>query len=180
MRSFAMDWLRDQVRTPKTHEDARRVLDRIRLGSRAGGAIAGVRILAGPASCPACRAVSGIVFDPEQAPEIPIAACTGPAGCRCAYATVMAYEADRWAVDHRPKPPDYARPILARLRLAVRAGGAIAGVRILAGPASCPACRAVSGIVFDPEQAPEIPIAACTGPAGCRCAYAAVMAYDVA
>jgi hypothetical protein len=87
-----MSWIRDHVRTPKDPDYARRVLGRYRLGMKAGGAIRGVRVLSGPDSCPACRAMAQGVYTPDEAPRIPLAECTHPAGCRCAYTAVMAYE----------------------------------------------------------------------------------------
>jgi hypothetical protein len=86
------NWLREHVRGPKPPDYARRVLDGYRLGIRAAGAIRGVRILTGPDSCRACRALSREVHLPEHAPIIPIAACCHPDGCRCAYSPVMSYE----------------------------------------------------------------------------------------
>ncbi len=87
-----MSWLRDFVHSPQTPDYARRVLDRYRLGMRAGGAIRGVRILAASDSCPACQALAGAVYHPDEAPLIPIAGCTHPQGCRCVYRPVMEYD----------------------------------------------------------------------------------------
>jgi hypothetical protein len=87
-----MEWLNDHVRRPKDASYAGRVLERYRLGMRAHGAIRGVRIIAGSDSCPACRALARGVYSPDEAPIIPIAGCTHPDGCRCAYRAVMTYE----------------------------------------------------------------------------------------
>lgn len=88
-----MSWLKDfVVSKPKDAGYAQRVLDRYRLGMRARGAIRGVRIITSDDSCPACRATADKTFLPDDAPIIPIAGCTHPEGCRCAYTPVMTYE----------------------------------------------------------------------------------------
>ncbi len=174
-----MTWMRRHIQQTKARTYAESVLTRYKLGIKAGGAIAGVRILASADGCPACRALADCVYDPDSAPMIPIGACTASVGCRCTYAPVMAYELTNWQLDHRPKGPRYAESVLARLRLAVRAGGAIAGVRIGAAQDSCPNCMKLAGPTYDPDSAPRIPIAVCTTPGGCRCAYSTPMAYEV-
>jgi len=78
----------------------------------------------------------------------------------------------------KPKDASYARIVLARYRLGMKAGGAIRGVRIIAGADSCPACRAAAQTVYMPDEAPLIPIQECTHPQGCRCAYTPVMTYQ--
>ncbi|RME44079.1 MAG: hypothetical protein D6791_13995 [Chloroflexi bacterium] len=87
-----MRWIREHVRRPKDADYARRVLDRYRLGIRAGGAIQGVRVITGSDSCPTCRALAGEIYQPDEVPVIPIQGCTHPEGCRCAYTAVMTYE----------------------------------------------------------------------------------------
>jgi hypothetical protein len=87
-----MSWITSHVRRPKDPSYAKRVLDRYRLGMKAGGAIRGVRVLAGADSCAACRAAAQGEYLPNEAPIIPIAGCTHPEGCRCAYAPVMDYD----------------------------------------------------------------------------------------
>ncbi|HVC34051.1 MAG TPA: hypothetical protein VNL16_11120 [Chloroflexota bacterium] len=87
-----MEWLHDHVRQPKGPDYAQRVLDRYRLGMKARGAIRGVRILTGPDSCPTCRVHAGIVYRLDDAPIVPIAGCSHPGGCHCAYSAVMTYE----------------------------------------------------------------------------------------
>lgn len=87
-----MKWIRDHVRNPKDADYAQRVLDRYRSGMQARGAIQGVRVITAPDSCPTCRALEGAVYHPDDAPIIPIAGCTHPEGCRCAYSAAMTYE----------------------------------------------------------------------------------------
>jgi hypothetical protein len=87
-----MDWLDRYIRTPKDASYAKRALDRYRLGMKAHGAIRGVRIVVGADSCSACRAAAEGIYLPDEAPIIPIAGCTHPDGCRCAYRPVMTYQ----------------------------------------------------------------------------------------
>lgn len=87
-----MAWIRNHVRTPKDATYAQRVLDRCRLGLKAHGAIQGVRIITGAHSCATCQALAERVYHPDEAPLIPIAGCTSPEGCCCAYTPAMDYE----------------------------------------------------------------------------------------
>jgi hypothetical protein len=90
----SMKWLKDHVRRPKEAGYAKRVLDAYRLGIKAHGAIRGVKIMTGPDSCLTCQSFANSVYSPDEAPLIPIAGCTHPEGCRCAYTPVMTYESD--------------------------------------------------------------------------------------
>jgi hypothetical protein len=86
----------------------------------------------------------------------------------------------QWLRDHvrYPKDAHYARRVLDRYRLGMKARGAIRGVRIITGSDSCPVCQALAEAVYHPDAAPIIPIDGCTHPGGCRCAYTAVMTYE--
>lgn len=86
----------------------------------------------------------------------------------------------QWLQDHvrTPKDAGYARRVLDRYRLGMKAHGAIRGVRIVGGPDGCPTCRAYTETVYHPDDAPLIPIAGCTDPGGCRCTYQPVMTYE--
>ena len=90
---YQMNWLGDHFRKPRDAAYARRALDRYRMGMRSGGAIRGVRIMAGPDSCPHCQAIAGSVYSLDEAPALPNPGCTSPGGCRCVYRPVMAYQA---------------------------------------------------------------------------------------
>jgi hypothetical protein len=174
-----MSWMRQHVRGAKGQGYAALVLARYRLGMKAGGAIQGVRVITASDSCPVCLALAGRVYDPDEAPVIPVGDCTDPGGCRCAYGAVMAYDLTGVDADDRPKGSRYAETLLARYRLGMRAGGAIGGVRVVSASDSCRVCSALVGRVYDPDTAPLIPVGDCAAPGGCRCAYGAVMAYDV-
>ncbi len=174
-----MNWMRQHLQRAKDGGYAELVLARYKLGMKAGGAIRGVRVLAATDSCPTCLALADRVYDPDTAPLIPADGCTSPGGCRCSYAPVMTYEQRNWQLDHRPKGPEYAESVLSRLRLATRAGGAIAGVKIVTAQDSCPTCVELAAEVYRPDVAPRIPIATCSTIGGCRCAYSTAMAYAI-
>ncbi len=85
-----------------------------------------------------------------------------------------------WLREHvrGPKDADYARRVLERYRLGMRARGAIKGVRVVTGTDSCPSCQALADTVYHPDDAPILPFSECTHPEGCRCAYSPVMTYE--
>ena len=87
-----MQWLRTHVASPKPANYAQRAVARYKLGIRAHGAIKGVRIISASGSCGNCQALAGAVYQPDEAPIIPIQQCTSPNGCRCAYSPVMSFE----------------------------------------------------------------------------------------
>ena len=76
---------------------------------------------------------------------------------------------------NKPKPPDYAERTLKAYRMGIKAGGSIRGVRVLVSEDSCPTCRALAESTYTPDNAPVLPLAGCTHPTGCRCAYTLVM-----
>ena len=85
-----MSWIYQFVRTkPKAPEYAEKALKGYRLGIKAGGTIQGIRVLVGEESCPTCRANAERVFTPDDVPILPLAGCTHPDGCRCAYTLAM-------------------------------------------------------------------------------------------
>ena len=75
----------------------------------------------------------------------------------------------------RPRAPDYAQKRLAAYRMGMRAGGSIEEIRVLVGEDSCAVCRVHADRVFTPDDAPILPLADCTHPAGCRCIYTLAM-----
>jgi hypothetical protein len=87
-----MTWLRDHFRKSATSDSGERAIAGYRLGIKAGGSIRGVRVIAGPDSCSACRALEGTVYQLDSVPALPVEACRHPDGCRCAYRPVMTYE----------------------------------------------------------------------------------------
>lgn len=78
------------------------------------------------------------------------------------------------------KPPDYAQKTLAAYKLGMRAKGSIAGVRIVVGGDCCAAALELpSGTVYQPDEAPHLPLPDCSLGSSCRCVYRPVMAYEV-
>ena len=78
------------------------------------------------------------------------------------------------------KPDDYAEKTLAAYRLGMRANGSIAGVSITADPDGCAACRRLDpGAIYQPDEAPHLPLADCDQPQTCGCVYRPVMSYQV-
>ncbi|HEU5012925.1 MAG TPA: hypothetical protein VFT66_10300 [Roseiflexaceae bacterium] len=87
-----MQWLDEMIRAPKDAGYAERALARYRLGMKGHGALCGVRILPGDEHCPVCTHLAADMYQPDEAPRIPLAGCPYAEGCRCAYRPVMTYE----------------------------------------------------------------------------------------
>ncbi len=78
------------------------------------------------------------------------------------------------------KGPGYAEKTLAAYALGMKADGAIVGVSIEVDPECCDAARQLrAGAVYDPAQAPRLPLAGCPRGEGCRCVYRPVMSYQL-
>lgn len=93
----AFRWLNDfHKEMEKPADYAERTLAAYRLGMKAGGSIAGVRIQVDDASCPAAQALpAGVVYHPDDAPRLPLPECALGRHCRCVYRPVMTYEQDK-------------------------------------------------------------------------------------
>lgn len=78
------------------------------------------------------------------------------------------------------KPPDYAEKTLAQYRLGMRAQGSIRGVRVVIDKNGCAACQSLhSAMIYHPDDAPRLPLTACSQPVRCQCVYRPVMSYEV-
>lgn len=78
------------------------------------------------------------------------------------------------------KAPNYAEKTLAAYRLGIKAKGSIAGVRVEIDPDGCEACRELDETaVFQPDDAPILPLAACDKGLHCQCVYRPVMKYEL-
>lgn len=78
------------------------------------------------------------------------------------------------------KPANYAEKTLAQYRLGMKAKGSIAGVRIVVDADGCGACAEISAeTIFHPDDAPRLPLSACTKGNRCQCVYRPVMSYEV-
>lgn len=88
------DWLdRFQKRTPKADDYAEKTLAAYRLGIRAKGSIQGVEIVISDDGCPASLALDrASVYDPSEAPLLPLPDCDRREYCRCVYRPVMQYQ----------------------------------------------------------------------------------------
>lgn len=91
---MAFEWLNDfQHEMEKPPNYAEKTLAAYRLGMRAKGSIAGVRIEIDEAGCDACQALDETaVFHPDDAPQLPLPECTKGRRCGCVYRPVMTYE----------------------------------------------------------------------------------------
>jgi hypothetical protein len=153
------------------------------------------RIILGD-TCTICRAVSRISFPEDRPPELPIAGCRAPEGCRCKLpmltpqspvvenvaavetaAPVVTAPAPTFtpqpAIDwNQPAPiTQIRRTSLAKLRDLYQQQ-LIQGVRVVTAPNCCPVCQEVAASIYSPSIAPPIPIAGCTDGWNCRCMYA--------
>jgi hypothetical protein len=77
------------------------------------------------------------------------------------------------------KDPHYAQKTLAAYRLGMKAKGSIAGVAVRREANCCDAARELpAGKVYHPDQAPQLPLPACTQALHCNCVYRPVMSYE--
>ena len=77
----------------KADDYAEKTLAAYRLGMKAKGAIAGVRIEVDPECCAVCAALDeSAVHHPDDAPHLPPEQCARGQHCTCVYRPVMNYE----------------------------------------------------------------------------------------
>jgi hypothetical protein len=88
------DWLNDfQQEMEKSPDYAGKTLSSYRLGMKAKGSIAGVRILIDSKGCDACTELDqNKIYHPDDTPLLPLPSCNKPHKCRCVYRPVMNYE----------------------------------------------------------------------------------------
>jgi hypothetical protein len=91
---MSFNWLNGfQQNMEKGDDYAQKTLAAYRLGMRANGSIAGVRITADPDGCAACQRLDpGAIYHPDEAPILPLNACDQPHSCGCVYRPVMTYQ----------------------------------------------------------------------------------------
>lgn len=92
---MSFNWLNDfQRQMEKPEGYAEKTLAQYRLGMKAKGAIAGVRIEIDENGCAACRNLAATaVYHPDDAPHLPLPDCSKGKKCGCVYRPVMNYEA---------------------------------------------------------------------------------------
>ena len=96
------DWLdKFQSESKKSDDYAEKTLAAYKLGMKAKGSIAGVRIVAPPDACDTCLETD-TVYHPDDAPRLPHPDCTREGGCQCVYRPVMTYEIEEETTDNRP------------------------------------------------------------------------------
>jgi hypothetical protein len=77
------------------------------------------------------------------------------------------------------KRPDYAARTLAAYALGMKAHGAIVGVSVQLGARCCEAARRLpAGEIYQPADAPRLPLPDCPLGACCECVYRPVMSYQ--
>ncbi len=91
---MSFSWLNDFHQEMEKPDDyAEKTLAQYRLGLRAKGSIAGVRIEVDKAGCEACKNIDETaVYHPDDAPHLPLPDCTKGKQCGCVYRPVMTYE----------------------------------------------------------------------------------------
>lgn len=91
---MSFNWLnRFHGEMEKAPDYAEKTLAAYRLGMRAKGSIAGVRIEVMSDCCELAKELDKTaVFHPDDAPHLPLAGCPKERGCTCVYRPVMAYE----------------------------------------------------------------------------------------
>ena len=91
---MAFGWLDDfHKEMEKPPDYAERTLAAYRLGMKAGGSIAGVRVQVDEGCCAAAKALPpGTVYHPDEAPQLPLSDCALGNRGRCVYRPVMRFE----------------------------------------------------------------------------------------
>lgn len=91
---MSFQWLNDfHKEMAKPPDYAQKTLAAYKLGMKAQGSIAGVRIAVSDNCCAAARALpAGAIYHPDDAPHLPLPDCPQGGQCRCVYRPVMSYE----------------------------------------------------------------------------------------
>lgn len=93
---MSFEWLNNfhkEMEKPPNY--AEKTLAAYKLGMRAKGSIAGVRVEIDPKGCEACQAIDvTAVYHPDEAPHVPLPECSKAKTCGCVYRPVMTYEVE--------------------------------------------------------------------------------------
>ncbi len=91
---MSFEWLNKfQQEMEKPDNYAEKTLAAYRLGMKAKGAIAGVRIETAENACHLAQQLPpDITYHPDDAPHLPLPDCPLGSRCQCVYRPVMAYE----------------------------------------------------------------------------------------
>ena len=77
----------------KSADYAEKTLAQYRLGMKAKGSIAGVKLIVDPSCCDVCSQLdTTTIFHPDEAPILPPTTCEKGLKCTCVYKPVMTYE----------------------------------------------------------------------------------------
>ena len=93
---MAFNWLdKFHQQMAKTPNYAEKTLAAYRLGMKAKGSIAGIRIEHHEYCCDEVRQLpANKLYHPDSAPHLPLPACRQSHKCACVYRPVMSYEID--------------------------------------------------------------------------------------
>ena len=91
---MSFDWLNSfQQEMEKPADYAEKTLAAYKLGMKAKGSIAGVKIYVDPQGCTASRELDpDAIYHPDEAPRLPLPQCDRNRGCRCVYRPLMTYQ----------------------------------------------------------------------------------------
>ncbi len=91
---MAFDWLNNFHREMEKAENyAEKTLAAYQLGIKAKGSIRGVSVCVSGECCQAARELpEGVVYQPAEAPRLPLPACPQGRQCSCVYRPVMSYQ----------------------------------------------------------------------------------------
>lgn len=91
---MSFDWLNDfQQEMKKSPDYAQKTLAAYKLGMKAKGSIAGVRIRIDPHGCEQCQKLDPVaIYHPDEAPYLPLPECSRADACQCVYRPVMNYQ----------------------------------------------------------------------------------------
>lgn len=92
----SFDWLNNfQQDMHKPANYAEKTLAAYKLGMKARGSIAGIRIVIDPEGCAACKELNTVaIYHPDDAPILPLPQCDRSQKCGCIYRPVMTYQLD--------------------------------------------------------------------------------------
>ena len=93
---MSFNWLNNfQQEMAKPADYAEKTLAAYKLGMKAKGSIAGVRIIIDPQGCTPCQKLDPeVIYDPDSTPHLPLPECNRGPNCRCVYRPVMTYQLD--------------------------------------------------------------------------------------
>ena len=91
---MSFKWLNSfQQEMKKPDNYAEKSLAAYKLGMKAKGSIAGVKVTVDPQGCTASQELNpDAIYHPDEAPRLPLLQCDRNRKCRCVYRPVMTYQ----------------------------------------------------------------------------------------